>query len=226
MALIICDECGKQISDRASACIYCGCPIEREINNNIVTSDSVRQDTKNGIYSVVISEFEESRSTVVSIIKEYMDFSLTDAAEYVKRNSSVRLQDISLENAKKIYIKCKLKRVQCDVEIDGKIIALDVNIAQVEYGSRYGLKKIYCPSCGKMIWENARACEFCGLEDIGASILEKERKSIAPKQTAKEVKCPRCGSTQIQMVTRKWSFVTGIMTNKVDRVCMGCKKKF
>lgn len=29
MSLIICSECGKEISDKASACIHCGCPIEK-----------------------------------------------------------------------------------------------------------------------------------------------------------------------------------------------------
>lgn len=28
MALITCPECGKQISDKAPACIHCGCPVE------------------------------------------------------------------------------------------------------------------------------------------------------------------------------------------------------
>ena len=28
MALIECPECGKQISDKAKACIHCGCPID------------------------------------------------------------------------------------------------------------------------------------------------------------------------------------------------------
>ena len=27
MALIKCSECGREISDKAAACIYCGCPI-------------------------------------------------------------------------------------------------------------------------------------------------------------------------------------------------------
>lgn len=40
------------------------------------------------------------------------------------------------------------------------------------------------------------------------------------------VKCPKCGSTQIQAVPRKWSLATGLLTNQVDRVCMNCKHKF
>ena len=32
MALIKCPECGQQVSDRAKACIHCGCPLEEEKN--------------------------------------------------------------------------------------------------------------------------------------------------------------------------------------------------
>ena len=63
------------------------------------------------------------------------------------------------------------------------------------------------------------------------------RKSILNNMKSKElkanatvseniIKCPWCGSTQIQMVPRKWSLLTGFLTNKVDRVCVNCKKKF
>lgn len=41
-----------------------------------------------------------------------------------------------------------------------------------------------------------------------------------------EIRCPRCGSNRIQLVGRKWSWLTGIATNKVDRVCMKCKTRF
>ena len=40
------------------------------------------------------------------------------------------------------------------------------------------------------------------------------------------VTCPKCGSTQIQLVNRKWGLFTGILTNAVDRVCINCKHKF
>lgn len=53
-------------------------------------------------------------------------------------------------------------------------------------------------------------------------------KATLSQQNAEEnaIKCPRCGSTNIQMVPRKFSLLTGFMTNKVDRVCMNCKHKF
>lgn len=45
-------------------------------------------------------------------------------------------------------------------------------------------------------------------------------------QNKNTVKCPKCGSTNIQIVPRKWSLLTGFMTNKTDRVCVNCKNKF
>lgn len=54
-----------------------------------------------------------------------------------------------------------------------------------------------------------------------------ERHKVAKKtENSDQVKCPKCGSTQIQLVSKKWSVLTGFMTNKVDRVCVNCKRKF
>ena len=53
-----------------------------------------------------------------------------------------------------------------------------------------------------------------------------EEQKKHPKNAQGQVCCPKCGSTQIQMVNRKWSATTGLLTNKVDRVCMNCKNKF
>ena len=40
------------------------------------------------------------------------------------------------------------------------------------------------------------------------------------------VRCPRCRSTQVQIVPRKFSLLTGFATNKFDRICLNYKKKF
>ena len=40
------------------------------------------------------------------------------------------------------------------------------------------------------------------------------------------VRCPRCRSTQIQMVPRKFSILTGFATNRIDRVCVKCQRRF
>lgn len=48
---------------------------------------------------------------------------------------------------------------------------------------------------------------------------------VAPKSTPK-VQCPYCFSTQVQMVPKKCSLLTGILTNGYNRVCVRCQRKF
>ena len=45
-------------------------------------------------------------------------------------------------------------------------------------------------------------------------------------EEASRPRCPKCGCTEFQMVPRKWSPLTGFLTNKVDRVCVKCKTRF
>ena len=48
MALIKCEECGREISDRAPACIHCGCPISKNgsnIINNTIKEPVIKQST-------------------------------------------------------------------------------------------------------------------------------------------------------------------------------------
>lgn len=53
MALIKCSECGKEFSDKASACPNCACPIETLINNKNhkeQNDDFIRSKTSNNKY--------------------------------------------------------------------------------------------------------------------------------------------------------------------------------
>ena len=61
---------------------------------------------------------------------------------------------------------------------------------------------------------------------------EKQLKEVLPNSplvnddSSDIVRCPRCRSTQVQMVPRKFSLLTGFATNRLDRVCVRCKKRF
>lgn len=63
-------------------------------------------------------------------------------------------------------------------------------------------------------------------EELDRKRKEQIEKKYPSKSADGQIKCPACDSTQIQMITRRWSFATGFFTNKVDRVCMNCKKRF
>ena len=49
---------------------------------------------------------------------------------------------------------------------------------------------------------------------------------VYPKKKESVVRCPRCFSTDFQLVPKKFSLLTGFATNRVDRVCVKCMKKF
>ena len=46
------------------------------------------------------------------------------------------------------------------------------------------------------------------------------------KQSVPKVQCPYCHSTEIQLVPKKFSILTGFLTNGYNRVCVRCQRKF
>ena len=46
------------------------------------------------------------------------------------------------------------------------------------------------------------------------------------KKTVPKVQCPYCFSTEVQLLPKKFSLFTGIMTNGFNRVCVRCQRKF
>lgn len=61
---------------------------------------------------------------------------------------------------------------------------------------------------------------------------ERQLKEVCPSSPllkttpSKQIRCPRCFSQQFQLMPRKFSLLTGFATNKFDRVCVMCKKRF
>lgn len=46
MALIKCSECGKEVSDKATSCPNCGCPINSEISDVLTSNDDFHRTLK------------------------------------------------------------------------------------------------------------------------------------------------------------------------------------
>lgn len=53
----------------------------------------------------------------------------------------------------------------------------------------------------------------------------KPQQSSSSSEPANQRKCKYCGGTSFTPVKRKWSLMTGFMTNKTDLVCNNCNKK-
>lgn len=57
-------------------------------------------------------------------------------------------------------------------------------------------------------------------------INQKEQLEKQAQEKSTQRKCPKCGGTNFTPVRRKWSVLTGILTNKVDLVCNNCGYKW
>lgn len=79
-------------------------------------------------------------------------------------------------------------------------------------------------------WKQLALKHYNGIADPVAQneVALKKANADQNKKTVENdvVRCPNCGSTQFQMMNRRWTAGTGFLTNKIDRVCMNCKNKF
>lgn len=101
---------------------------------------------------------------------------------------------------------------------------------------------IECDKCGKVLKFDDKyfkshtedSCETntvlqCPCGNTANGIIKAKTKgqvSHYDRTKSNELHCPHCGSTNIQLMRRKWSLLTGFLTNKVDRYCVNCKRKF
>lgn len=99
-----------------------------------------------------------------------------------------------------------------------------------------------CPNCDKIYGDSDYYCLKCRYplkkvnentisNDVIENALRHETAINNPSKltinsTIDKVSCPRCGSSQIQLLRKKWSIFAGLFTTKVDRYCVNCKYKF
>lgn len=140
MALIICPECGKEISSLAISCPYCGYPVRDY--SKISDKYSVIIDYQLDKYTLA----KMFKYVIHDLLKLDMDSDIAnDAISKAKSAPFVIMEDLSSENAK--YIKDHLFRINVPSEI-------------IQYN---GSKTVYCGiDCNAMI-EKVRIAETAPL---------------------------------------------------------------
>ena len=114
-------------------------------------------------------------------------------------------------------------------ESDHKESPVKDNESPVEKKTYY-----YYKECGGALddmlfddWKPIYTFQATDIEDA-----ERQLKEVCPNSPlfktapSKQIRCPRCFSTDFQLVPKKFSLLTGFATNRVDRVCVKCMKKF
>jgi len=94
MALIKCTECDKEISDKAPACIHCGCPMA-EITRlpNIDIQDLLNNNgrDKEKMISLLINEYHYSKMHANSLVSVALDDQgyHTDVVQYDEKPENI-----------------------------------------------------------------------------------------------------------------------------------------
>lgn len=126
MALIKCPECGKEISDKAPACIHCGFPL-----NNI--------DQTSTLYNAILEVTGPNKAKLIMELRNIRTLSLVEAKNIIDSAPCVIKENISLSEAQQI------QKDFAEIMAGVKIIAADGS-SSIE--SPYDKDVVYCPRCG------------------------------------------------------------------------------
>lgn len=94
-----------------------------------------------------------------------------------------------------------------------------------KFGDTYELKYTFKAPPRDKNGSSEAAKETLRQEYKPDAFMESETSKINTKPDS-VVRCPKCKSTSVQLVPRKFSILTGYRTNKVDRVCINCKHRW
>ena len=131
MALIKCPDCGKEVSDKAQACIHCGCPI---------ASNDVVVEAKNG-YQVVLVSVGGNKIAVIKEIRELHSIMGFDEA--------VQLVDSAPCCIKKYVSRSVAEQIQKKFQAVGADVQIQPSGAEYKSLAPQNDKPdvLYCPRC-------------------------------------------------------------------------------
>ena len=205
MALIKCPECGKEVSDRASACIHCGFPLS-EIQSSTAISNEPR-DCRLVIES--IPNGSSKQIPAINIICDITGKSFNEAKDLVEKDV--------------VIVKDNLTRTE-GLALMARFESIDVNSACYHKSIERWM--------GVMTMEAKRADDelyamIMGEKNNISSPQPAPKTTYGTKKNDDAVRCPKCGSSQIHSGARGFSFITGWYgSGKVKITCLKCGHKW
>lgn len=133
MSLITCPECGKQISDKAPACIHCGFPL-----------DQIQQPCA---YNIVLQDIGPNKVQVIRLVRNLIAIGLYESNQMIETLPVVVISSVSEEDADNIIkefnkIGAKCSKEKCESE-SSDFITNDFILKL-----RKDNAPVMCPKCG------------------------------------------------------------------------------
>lgn len=155
MALIVCPECGKEVSDKSEVCVHCGYPlINTKCNINGVIYDFKEE------LPIALLEKTDDYVSVYGKIRRKTSLTLADTGDLIRIIKKIRAipetftPKFPLEDREKIYGDLKEKSVVCPYchNKDTKKIS---NLSKAGSIALFGVfalgktsKQFHCNNCG------------------------------------------------------------------------------
>ena len=132
MALIKCPECGKEVSDKAKMCVFCGYPIN-DYNDNVPKLKRI----------VMPALTKENALKQVRVAVEITGVGIDNARIFSEQKGPVVVKDKITEDEAS-YLALKFKAAGIDVQIVDSDTPIDTIFSQIPITE----DKIHCPRCG------------------------------------------------------------------------------
>jgi hypothetical protein len=231
MALIICPECGKEISDKLQSCIHCGCPLDK--------SSGTEKQAHSDMYKIKLIDCNGSMVKALTTIKKYCACDLLTAKEKISDLPAVVCEKHNLYLITAFAQELLDGGIIFEVYQNDKIIDMELEaydkksdhthiINNDHSDGRAIFKK--CPKCGRFYNGGEYYCNCC---HVKLEIIEENKKSsVQYKDETHIPKCPTCGSTDIKKISgiSKATSVAlwGILSQKVKKQwhCNNCSSEW
>lgn len=148
MSLITCPECGKQVSDKAPACIHCGYPLSSTSCYKIILDRLPDKNTYKGVNS---DEYVAAAVCIKRSLKELSNYTLAEASRIIRKCPCIIFDGLSEENADALVKK--FTDVGAVVEKQSSTAELDKRLNRVIDEQERGIAPdpnapVMCPKCG------------------------------------------------------------------------------
>lgn len=197
MALIKCPECGEQISDKAPACIHCGCPAsEFSVNNN--SPEEMVQATN-------ICIFRNKEQDVSCINQYYTPMSEEDKThfkQFLELEYGVSIFRPIISDEKYLQFYNELKKW-----------------SEFYFLSTHVTAKLAL----ECIEHNFQTFEF----DVLPRYNDRPKQPTPqPTVNSNVVRCPRCGSTSVTTEEQGYGLFGWIGASQKKNLCQKCGHKW
>lgn len=254
MSLIKCPECGKEISNKAKCCIYCGYPLEEMKKQDIKDDDNK--------YSICLTDIGTHKIEIIKLISKIAKINISEAKIFIEHPNFIKTnillseansikEQIEKINGKAIIVPYRPQddiKEQCsdndlkinDEYVNSEIIHNFIKKWQISNAINYIMTETNCTQ--EQAEQIVNKFKTTALQKSTDSV-DKWKQSTVPETVkitqdySKPVNktiitCPYCGSNntkRISSVSRISSVLTmGIFSKKIGKEwhCNNCNSNF